>query len=128
MSNLLYPSKNKLQERSNLHYCCGITPKHVTSGGAHLCASAAQFRIPKKKRRNGDEPPTPIAMSLTTALRGWYKASVNLNFRMFCALSSKLRKTHGLQLLYHKITAKIRFCGKSVMMGKLHQTLVQTAH
>ena len=98
-NNLCYPSKSKLQKRSNLYSTRGITPKHVTSGGAHLCALATQFRIPKKKqRRNGGEPPTPIAMSLTTKLSGWYKASLNLNFRKFCALSPKLLKNAWFHL------------------------------
>ena len=45
----MIPIESKLQKRSNRHYTRGITPKHVMSGGAHLCACATQFRTPKKK-------------------------------------------------------------------------------
>ena len=103
--------------------------KHVTSGIAHLCALATQFSIPKKKmlqwwrasHANSD-------VFKTTTLSSWYKASLNLNFPMFCT-SSKLLKIawFHLLLLYHKITAKNRSCSKSVMKGRLQQTLIQAA-
>ena len=31
---------NESNQKSNLHYTRGITPKRVTSGGAHLCGLA----------------------------------------------------------------------------------------
>ena len=37
------PVESKLQKSSNRHYTRGFTPKHVTSGGAHLWACATQF-------------------------------------------------------------------------------------
>ena len=67
-------------------------PKHVTSGGAHLCAVQHNFECrKKKKRRNGGDPPALIAMSLTTTLSG-HKASLNLTFRMFCAIIKATKK------------------------------------
>ena len=114
--------ESKLQKRSNRHYTRGITSKHVTSGGAYLCACATQFRTPKKKKhRNSGEPLTPIAKSLTTTLSGWKKARLNLNFHLLCAIvrATKKRKVYSK---YHKITAKNRFCHKSAMMGELRQT------
>ena len=64
--------ENQLHKKSNPHYTYGIMPKHNTSGGAHLCAYATQFRIPpKKQRRNGGELPTLIALFLTSTLNGW---------------------------------------------------------
>ena len=41
--------------KSNLHYTRGITPKRVTSSGAHLCDLAPGYTAPKK-RRSGGEP------------------------------------------------------------------------
>ena len=99
----------------------------ITSGGAHLCARATQCRIPKKERRNGGEPPTPIAMSLITTLSGWYKASLNLNFRMFCAIIKATKKSIvSFVVTSQQNYRKNRSCGKSVMMGRLLQTLIQT--
>ena len=41
--------KQTLKKIKNLHHTRGITPKHVTSGGVHLCACATQFRtLPSK--------------------------------------------------------------------------------
>ena len=39
--------------KSNFHYTRGITPKRVTSGGAHLRALATQLR--KKGRNYGEQ-------------------------------------------------------------------------
>ena len=39
--------ESKLETRSNRHYTRGITSKHVTSGGAHFCVRATQFRTRK---------------------------------------------------------------------------------
>ena len=41
--------------KSNLHYTRGITPKRVTSVGAHLCDLAPGYTAPKE-RRSGGEP------------------------------------------------------------------------
>ena len=78
-----------------------ITVKHVTSGGIHLYACASQFGISKKQRRNGGEPPTSIAMSLPLRKAvGKIKASLNLNFYMFCAIIKAILKTKGLFIVY----------------------------
>ena len=45
----------KIKSKSNLHYTRGITPKRVTSGGAHLRGLAPGLTAPKK-RRSGGEP------------------------------------------------------------------------
>ena len=65
-------------KKSNLHYACGITPKHVTSGGAHLRSLAlGQHRSEETLQRwralgNSvfdltspeiePKPPAPVAM------------------------------------------------------------------
>ena len=36
-TSLIMTESNKKKSKSNLHYTRGITPKHVTSGGTHLC-------------------------------------------------------------------------------------------
>ena len=93
------PIKGKFQKSSNRHYTRGITPKHVTSGKADLCACATQFRtLKKKQRRNSGESPTLIAMSLTTTLSGQQKVSLNLNFHLLCAIirATKKHKVYSL--------------------------------
>ena len=47
----MIPIESKVQKSSNRPYTRGITPKHVTSGGADLCACATQFPTPKKKQK-----------------------------------------------------------------------------
>ena len=61
---------------------------------------------PPKKRRNGGEPLTSIAMSLTSTLSGRYKASLNLNFHMFCAIIKATKKVRFIVYKYH-ITIKL---------------------
>ena len=57
----------KSLKNSNLHYTRGITPKRVTSGGAHL-RSLALDNTATMKRRSGGKP-SATAMSLTTRVR-----------------------------------------------------------
>ena len=51
----MIPIEIKLQKSSNRHYTHGFTQKHVTSGGAHLCACATQFQTPKKKKTTSQQ-------------------------------------------------------------------------
>ena len=46
-----------LHQKSNLHYTRFISPKRVTSGGAHLRGLApVRYNTAPKKRRSGGEP------------------------------------------------------------------------
>ena len=56
---MLDPSKRfgillRIKIKLNLHYACGITPKFVTSGGAHLHGLALGNTAPQKRRSSGD--------------------------------------------------------------------------
>ena len=63
------PIESKLQKRSNRRYTRSITKAHNGWRSPSLCLCNTTSNS-EKKRRNGGEPPTPIAMSLTTTLSG----------------------------------------------------------
>ena len=66
-------------------------------------------------------------MSLTTTLSGWYEESLNLNFCMFCAIIKPNKRMVLLVVTLPQNSCEKRSCGKSPMMGRLHQTSIQTA-
>ena len=116
----MIPIESKLQNTSNRHYTRGITSKNVTSGGAHFCACATQFRTRKITLQQWQAYTTPTVERYV--FNPFAKRSENGKFALsLCfALSSELLITvRCVVYKYHKVTANNRSCGKSAMMYKL---------
>ena len=113
-------------------HTCGIAPKHVTSGGAHLCcAYATQFQTLKKASQRWRASHTDSDAFNHYAKRS-VKGKFEFEFLHVLRIIKATKKHKVYSFKYHtniKLLQKNRSCGKSGMMGrsKLRQTLTKTA-
>ena len=104
--------KSKLQKRSNLHDTRGITPKHATSGEAHLCACATQFRIPKKKKTSQRWRAYPANSDV---FNHYAKRLVQGKFKFEFLHVLRIIKATKIRMVSFVVTLPQNYCKKSIL-------------